>query len=184
MYACSRGVPVPGKRAREKESSGFLHMMSVSPASLQLWWESSGHWPSTAPVKWGEEWGKRWGVRGDLAQSFCLLNWLTGYRLVFGRQPCIYATHSTGYPVLMTGMKYRLISTLWKLPSHRTVVFQSSTKSMWWRKRAIPNTIRSESRARQEQLLGCVLDERLNDICIWSLWCTEIRNRMWKHFQS
>lgn len=55
MYACSRALSVPGKKAQEKENSGFLPMIGVSPDSLQLWWESDGRWPNAAPVKRGEE---------------------------------------------------------------------------------------------------------------------------------
>lgn len=57
MSACSGGLPVPGKRAQGKANGGFLPKMGVSPASLQLWWETSGRWPDAADVSRGEEGG-------------------------------------------------------------------------------------------------------------------------------
>lgn len=45
------------RRGQEKENSGFLPIVGVSPASLQLCWESGGHWPIAALVNRGEEGG-------------------------------------------------------------------------------------------------------------------------------
>lgn len=88
----SWGVPMPGKRAQEKENSEFLHTMSVRPASLQLWWESSGHWASTAPVKWGKEWGcgKMGNKRSFGPELLCveLIDWLQAHVLMAALYLC------------------------------------------------------------------------------------------------
>lgn len=80
---------LPGKvcqcqgKGLKRKRTGFLHTMSVNPASLQLRWESSSHWPSIAPVKWGEEWGcekmesnRRFGPE---LLSFELIYWLQAH---------------------------------------------------------------------------------------------------------
>lgn len=48
---------VSAREKRSREEQWISAPMSVSPTSLQLLWESSGHWPNTAPVNRGEELG-------------------------------------------------------------------------------------------------------------------------------
>lgn len=130
---------MPGKNAQEKENTGLLHTMSVSPANLQLWWESSGHWPRTAPVKWEKEWGcETMGSKrrfGPELLSVELIDLLQAHALMAALYLC-YPQHR-----LPSSNDWHEIQTNFsplQVAINRTVIFQSSTKSIWWREKSHP----------------------------------------------
>lgn len=81
---------MPGKRAQEKVNSRFLPTMAVSPASLQLWWESSGCWPNAAFVRlWEDQIERRCGPE---LFPVGLIGWLQA-RVLFAALYLSYPQH-------------------------------------------------------------------------------------------